>query len=67
MPLRGFIRHRGLRMPQEKGRILNDAHEGDPIALARALIATPSVNPELEQSGAGEGAVAALTVEWLRG
>ena len=54
-------------MPQEKGRILNDAHEGDPIALARALIATPSVNPELEQSGAGEGAVAALTVEWLRG
>jgi acetylornithine deacetylase len=54
-------------MPQGKGRILNDAHEGDPVALARALIAMPSVNPELEQSGTGEGAVAVLTAEWLRG
>ena len=54
-------------MLQESGRILKDAEAGDPVALARALIATPSVNPELEESGAGEGAVAALTAEWLRG
>ena len=54
-------------MLQESGRILKDAEAGDPVALARALIATPSVNPELEESGAGEGAVAELTAEWLRG
>ena len=54
-------------MSQEKGRILKDAQAGDPVALARALVATPSVNPELEESGAGEAAVAELTTEWLRG
>ena len=54
-------------MSHERGRILKDAHTGDPVALARALIATPSVNPELEESGAGEEAVAELTAQWLRG
>ena len=54
-------------MSQERGRILKDAHAGDPVALARALVATPSVNPELEESGVGEGAVAELTAQWLRG
>ena len=54
-------------MSQEKGQILKDAVTGDPVALARALIATPSVNPELEASGGGEAAVAELTAEWLRG
>ena len=54
-------------MSQEKGRILKDARAGDPVALARALVATPSVNPEIEESGAGEAAVAELTAEWLRG
>jgi acetylornithine deacetylase len=34
-------------MSQEKGRILEDAQAGDPVALARALVATPSVNPEI--------------------
>ena len=53
-------------MSQEKGRILKDAQAGDPVALARALIATPSVNPEIEESGAGEAAVAELTAGWLR-
>ena len=53
-------------MSREKGRILKDADAGDPVALARALIATPSVNPELEASGAGEEAVAELTAQWLR-
>ncbi len=54
-------------MSQERGRILKDAQAGDPVALALALVATPSVNPELEESGAGEAAVAELTAEWLRG
>ena len=54
-------------MSQEKGRILKDARAGDPVALARALVATPSVNPEIEESGAGEAAVAELTAGWLRG
>ena len=54
-------------MSQEKGRILKDARAGDPVALARALVVTPSVNPEIEESGAGEAAVAELTAGWLRG
>ena len=37
-------------MSQSKGRILKDAHAGDPVALARALVATPSVNPALTPS-----------------
>ena len=53
-------------MSQEKGRILEDAQAGDPVALARALVATPSVNPEIEESGSGEAAVAELTAGWLR-
>ena len=53
-------------MSQEKGRMLKDAQAGDPVALARALVATPSVNPEIEESGAGEAAVAELTAGWLR-
>ena len=53
-------------MSEEKDRILKDAQAGDPVALARALIAIPSVNPELEEFGAAEAAVAALTAEWLR-
>lgn len=53
-------------MSQEMGRILEEAQAGDPLALACALIATPSVNPELEESGVGEAAVAELTAGWLR-
>ena len=45
-------------MAEEKGRILKDARAGDPVALARALVATPSVNPEIEESGEGEAEVA---------
>jgi hypothetical protein len=41
-------------MSQGKGQILKDTDTGDPVAMARVLIATPSVNPELEASGAGE-------------
>lgn len=39
---------------------------GTVTELARALIATPSVNPTLEAGGAGESAAAALTADWLR-
>ena len=59
-------------MEQENGRVLEDAQAGDPVALARALVATPSVNPEFEEPGAeraavaGEAAVAELTAGWLR-
>ena len=53
-------------MSQENDRILKEARAGDPVALARVLVAAPSVNPELEASGAGEAAVAELTSQWLR-
>ena len=53
-------------MSPEEGRILKDAHDGEPVAIARALVATPSVNPEIEESGTGEAAVAELTAGWLR-
>ena len=38
----------------------------DPVALARALGAVPSVNPMLAPDGAGEGEVAELAAGWLR-
>ena len=43
-----------------------EALTGDPVALARALIATPSVNPELEATGTGEATIAELTAEWMK-
>lgn len=43
----------------------NDIHSCDAVALAQALVATPSVNPELDPDGAGEAAIAALTADWL--
>lgn len=39
---------------------------GDPLAIARRLVATPSVNPTLSSGGAGEAAVAELAAGWLR-
>ena len=41
------------------------AGAGDAVALASALVATPSVNPALELNGPGEAAVAALAAGWL--
>ena len=41
-------------LQQEMSAILKQAAAGDAISLARALVATPSVNPELEEGGAGE-------------
>jgi acetylornithine deacetylase len=43
------------------------ARSGDPVALARLLVATPSVNPGLEESGAGEQQVAEITAQLLDG
>lgn len=41
------------------------ARAGDPVALARALVAVPSVNPVLAPGGAGEADVARLCAGWL--
>jgi acetylornithine deacetylase len=38
---------------------------GDPVALARALVAIPSVNPVLAPGGAGEAEIARTCAEWL--
>lgn len=46
--------------------VLRDAAGGDALALARALVATPSVNPVLEAGGHGEDSIARLTEAWLR-
>jgi len=41
------------------------ARGGDPVALAQALVATPSVNPVLSRDGSGEADVAALAARLL--
>ncbi len=41
------------------------AEAGDPLALARSLVAIPSVNPTLSPGGAGEVEIAATCAEWL--
>jgi len=46
--------------------LLDQAIAGDPVALTRALVRTPSVNPSLEADGTGEAEIAALTAGWLR-
>lgn len=45
--------------------VLDAAGAGDPVALTRALVATPSVNPALEPGGSGEAAAARLAADWL--
>ena len=42
-------------------------HSMDPVTLTRRLVRTPSVNPVLEEGGAGERRVADLATEWLHG
>ena len=37
----------------------------DPVRIAQLLVQMPSVNPVLENGGAGEGAIARLTGGWL--
>ena len=42
-----------------------DVSSAPVVELLRALVATPSVNPAMEASGTGEGAIAALAAGWL--
>ena len=41
------------------------SESGDPVDLCRAMVAIPSVNPLLEEGGAGEEALARLCGGWL--
>ena len=50
------------RIPEHAGGIPEHA---DPVEITRALVRTPSVNPVLEEGGAGEKAVAELAAGWL--
>ncbi len=52
-------------MSQSSTTYSDAVSRGDPLALAQALVATPSVNPVLEDGGAGEAAIAELTAGWL--
>ncbi|MBW3533592.1 MAG: M20/M25/M40 family metallo-hydrolase [Gemmatimonadetes bacterium] len=52
--------------PSRADEVAADAAAGDALALARALVAVPSVNPLLEEDGAGEEAVARMAAGWLR-
>ncbi len=54
-------------MPQEMSTILQEARRGNAVSLACALIATPSVNPTLEETGTGEAEIAKLVAGWLEG
>ncbi len=47
--------------------VLNQARTGDPVALARAMVAIPSVNPLMEEGGTGEEAMAQQCGAWLEG
>ncbi len=53
-------------MSQDSNSYSEAARAGDPLAIAQALVATPSVNPVLESGGAGEKAIAELAAGWLR-
>lgn len=47
------------------GAVKKRAASGDPVALAQALVAVPSVNPAMEAGGAGEREIAELCAGWL--
>jgi acetylornithine deacetylase len=47
--------------------IRRDARNGDPVALARLLVSIPSINPALEAGGSGEGEIASICADILRG
>ena len=46
-------------------RLAMEAAEGDAVALARSLVAIPSVNPALDDDGHGEEAIAHACAGWL--
>lgn len=45
----------------------DQARDGDALALARLLVAIPSVNPRIEPTGSGEAQIAARSAELLEG
>ena len=47
------------------GQRREDRAPDDPVAMTQALVRTPSVNPEIEKGGAGEGEIARLAAGWL--
>lgn len=53
-------------MNNERAQLHETALAGDPVAIARLLVSTPSVNPVLAPGGAGEAAIAEVTAELLR-
>lgn len=54
-------------MTESSSDLLKRAEEGDPVALCRAMVAVPSVNPLLEVGGAGERILAEMCGGWLAG
>jgi len=54
-------------MDNDPSRFVETARAGDPVAIARLLVATPSVNPTLAPGGAGEGDIARVAADLLEG
>ena len=52
-------------MPQGLFPLASSPVNLDPVTMTRRLVRTPSVNPLLEEGGAGERAVAELAASWL--
>jgi acetylornithine deacetylase len=53
-------------MDNQPNPYVETARSGDPVALTRLLVSTPSVNPVLEEGGAGESAIATVAADLLR-
>lgn len=52
-------------MDRAEDELRERAAAGDPVALTQTMVRIPSVNPELEDGGAGEAALARQCREWL--
>lgn len=53
-------------MDNDPPDLVETARSADPVAIARLLVSTPSVNPTLAPGGAGEGRIAEVAAELLR-
>lgn len=54
-------------MDNDPHAFVETAREGDPVAIARLLVSTPSVNPTLAPGGDGEARIAEVTAQLLEG
>jgi acetylornithine deacetylase len=54
-------------MDNEAGPLVETARSGDPVAIARLLVSTPSVNPSLARGGDGESRIASIASTLLTG